>query len=63
MKNSNIGKKVTFTPHSVDINDMQTNFRVATGEVNHQSRLYKFFEFVEPDSSLLLTHDDESSRI
>jgi hypothetical protein len=42
---------------------MQTNSRVATGEVNHQSRLYTFSEFIEPDSSLLLTHADESSRI
>jgi hypothetical protein len=42
---------------------MQTNSRVATGEVNHQSRLYTFSEFIEPDSALLLTHADESSRI
>jgi hypothetical protein len=42
---------------------MQTNSRVATSEVNHQSRLYTFSEFIEPDSSLLLTHADESSRI
>jgi hypothetical protein len=37
--------------------------RVATGEVNNQSRLYTFSEFIEPDSSLLLTRADESSRI
>jgi hypothetical protein len=42
---------------------MQTNSRVATGEVNHQSRLYTFSEFIEPDFALLLTHADESSRI
>jgi hypothetical protein len=42
---------------------MKTNSRVATGEVNHQSRLYTFSEFIEPDSSLLLTHADESSMI
>jgi transposase InsO family protein len=42
---------------------MQTNSRVATGEVNHQSRLYTFYEFIEPDYALLLTHVDESSRI
>jgi hypothetical protein len=47
----------------VDIYEMQTNFRVVTGEVNHQSRLYTFFEFIEPDYALLLTHVDESSRI
>jgi hypothetical protein len=42
---------------------MKTNSRVATGEVNHQSRLNTFYEFIEPDSTLLLTHADESSRI
>ena len=63
MKNYGIGKKFIFTPNAVDIYDMQTNSRVATGEVNHQSRLYTFSEFIEPDSALLLTHADESSRI
>jgi hypothetical protein len=42
---------------------MQTNSKVSTGEVNHQSRLYTFSEFNEPNSSLCLTHADESSRI
>jgi hypothetical protein len=63
MTNSGTGKKVIFTPNVMDIYDMQTNSRVATGEVNHQSRLYTFSEFIEPNSSLLLTHADESSRI
>jgi hypothetical protein len=63
MTNSGTGKKVVFTPNSMDIYDMQTNSRVSTGEVNHQSRLYTFSEFIEPDSALLLTHADESSRI
>jgi hypothetical protein len=63
MTNSGTRKKVIFTPNSVDIYDMQTNSKVATGEVNHQSRLYTFSKFIEPDSALLLTHDDESSRI
>jgi hypothetical protein len=40
-----------------------TTCKVATGEVNHQSRLYTFSEFIELDSSLMLTHADESSRI
>jgi hypothetical protein len=61
--NSSNGKKFIFTPNSMDIYDMKTNSRVATGEVNHQSRLYTFSEFIEPDSALLLTHADESSRI
>jgi hypothetical protein len=56
-------KKVIFTPNAVDIYDMQTNSMVSTSEVNHQSRLYTFSEFIETDFSLLLTHADESSRI
>ena len=63
MTNSDTEKRVIFTTDAVDIYDMQTNSRVATGEVNHQSRLYTFSEFIEPDSALLLTHADESSRI
>jgi hypothetical protein len=63
MTNSITEKKVISTTNSVDIYDMQTNFRVATGEVNHQSRLYTFSEFIEPNSTLLLTHADESSRM
>jgi hypothetical protein len=54
---------VIFTLDVVDIYDMQTNSRVATGELNHQSRLYTFSEFIEPNSALLLTHAHESSRI
>ena len=63
MINSGTGKRVIFTPDAVDIYDMQTNSKVSTGEVNHQSKLYTFFEFIELDSALLLTHADESSRI
>jgi hypothetical protein len=63
MTNSDTRKKVIFTPNAVDIYDMQTNSRVASGEVNHQSRLYTFSEFIELDFSLLLIHADERSRI
>jgi hypothetical protein len=63
MMNSSTGKKVIFTPNFMDIYDMKTNSKVATSEVNNPSRLYKFFEFIEPNSTLLLTHADESSRI
>jgi hypothetical protein len=63
MTNSGTEKRVIFTPDAMDIYDMQTNSRVATGEVNHQSRLYTFSEFIEPDSALLVTHADEISRI
>ena len=34
MTNSDTGNKFIFTPNSVDIYDMKTNSRVATGEVN-----------------------------
>jgi hypothetical protein len=63
MMNFGTGKKVVFTPNALEIYNMKTNSRVATGEVNHQSRLYTFSEFIEPNSALLLTHVDESSRI
>jgi hypothetical protein len=63
MTNSGTRKKFIFTQNSMDIYDMKTNSRVATGEVNHQSRLYTFSKFIEPDSALLLTHVDDSSMI
>jgi hypothetical protein len=63
MTNSGTEKRVIFTLNAMDIYDMQTNSRVDIGEVNHQSRLYTFSEFIEPDSALLLTHVDYSSRI
>jgi hypothetical protein len=47
MKNSGTEKKVVFTPYSMEIYDMQTNSRVGTSEVNHQSRLYTFYEFID----------------
>jgi hypothetical protein len=31
----------------MDIYDMKTNSKVVTGELNHQSKLYTFFEFIE----------------
>jgi hypothetical protein len=61
--NSDNRNKFIFTPNSMDIYNMQTNSRVATDEVNQYSRLYTFSEFIEPNSALLLTHVDESSRI
>jgi hypothetical protein len=61
--NFDTGKKFIFTPNAVEIYDMKTHSMVSTGEVNHQSRLYTFSEIIEPDSALLFTHADESSRI
>jgi hypothetical protein len=63
MMNVGTRNKFIFTPNAVEIYDMQTNSNVSTGEVNHQSRLYTFSEFIKPDYALLLTHADESSRI
>jgi hypothetical protein len=63
MTNSSTKKRFIFTPDAVDIYDMQTNSRVSTGEVNHQSRLYTFSECIEPDFAPLLTHANESNGI
>jgi hypothetical protein len=63
MTNFGTGKRFIFRPNAMDIYDMQTNSKVPTSEVNHQSRLYTFSKFIEPDFALLLTHVDESSRI
>jgi hypothetical protein len=63
MKNKIIEKKLVFTLEAVDIYDTKMNSKVSTCEVNHQSRHYTFFEFIEPDFALLLTHVDERSRI
>jgi hypothetical protein len=57
------GKNLKFTTNFVSIFDMQSNSKVVVGEVNHQSRLYTFSMFIEPDSSVLLTHVDDSSRL
>jgi hypothetical protein len=62
MTNFFIGNKFIFTPNFVDIYHMQTHCRVSISEVNHQSRLYTFSEFIELDYALLLTHVNESSR-
>jgi hypothetical protein len=63
MKNSVTGNRFIFTPDALDIYGMQTNSNVSTDEVNHQSRLYTFSKFIEPDFALLVTHADEGSRI
>jgi hypothetical protein len=63
MTNSITGNKFIFTQNDVDIYDMQTNSKVSISEVNHHSILYTFFEFIEPDFTLLLTHVDKISSI
>jgi hypothetical protein len=47
MKNYRTENKFIFTPNTVDIYDMQTNSIVSTSEINHQSILYTFFEFID----------------
>jgi hypothetical protein len=42
---------------------MYDNSIIEIGEVDHKSRLYKFTNFVDHDSSLLLTHVDDNSRV
>jgi hypothetical protein len=60
---SQIGKKVEFTLDSAYLLDMHDNSIIAIGEVDHKSRLYKFTKFVDYESSLLLTHVDDNSRV
>jgi hypothetical protein len=60
---SDTGKRVIFIPDTMNIYDMKINSRVAICEVNHNSKLYTFFEFIELDSALLLTHASERIRI
>lgn len=52
-----------FTPNAVNIYDLHSSSKIATGEVNNEARLYTFFEFIESESSLLFTHADDSSRL
>jgi hypothetical protein len=63
MKKFDTRKRVVFTHDVVVIYEIQTNSKVATGEVNHESRLYTFSKFIKTNFALLLTHADESSRI
>jgi hypothetical protein len=52
------GKKVEFTSNSVSVIDMHDNSVIAIGEVDHKSRLYKFTNFSDDDSSILLTRKE-----
>jgi hypothetical protein len=36
---------------------------IVVGEVNHKSRLHKFTKFTNYESSLLLTHGNDNSRV
>jgi hypothetical protein len=54
------GKKVEFTLDLVSVIDMHENSINAIGEVDHNSRLYKFSKFSDNDSSILLTHTEST---
>jgi hypothetical protein len=41
---------------------MHDNSIIATGEVDHKSRLYIFTKFSDDDSSILLTHNKSTSH-
>ena len=58
-----LGKKVDFTPDSMSIFDMHDNSKIIIREVNHKSWLCTFSNFIEPDSSVLITHVYDSSRL
>eukprot|EP00253_Pinus_taeda_P005570 PITA_05570 len=60
---SGTGKRVEFTPDAVNKYDLHSSSKIATGEVNNGARLYTFSEFIESESSLLLTHANDSSRL
>jgi hypothetical protein len=53
-----IGKNVEFTSDSFFVLDMHDNSIIAIGKVDDKSRLYKFTNFTNYDSSLLLTHKE-----
>jgi hypothetical protein len=54
------GKKVEFTSNSISIIDMHDNSIIAIGEVDHNSKLYKFIKFSNDDSSILLKHKESN---
>jgi hypothetical protein len=52
------GKKVEFTSDSISVIDIHDNSSIAIGEVDHKSTLYKFTNFSDDDSYILLTHKE-----
>ena len=54
----------SLTLDSMVISKIKDGSTIDVGEVDHHSRLYSFSHFVaRPDSSLLLMHANEESRI
>ena len=60
---SSTGKRVEFTPDVVNIYGLHSSSKIATDEVNNGVRLYTFSEFIKFESSILLTHIDDSNRL
>jgi len=60
---SSTEKRVEFNPDAMNIYDLHSSSKIATDEVNNGARLYTFSEFIEYESSLLLTHADDSSTL
>ncbi len=59
-----LGKKVEFTPNSVEIHELHNDSTVAVGRENHQSRLYMFSHFVlDPPLTISLTHSNDVIRL
>jgi hypothetical protein len=56
-------KRVESTSDLVIVLDMHDSSIIAVVGLDHKSWLYKFTKFIDYDSSLLLTHDNESSRV
>jgi hypothetical protein len=54
------GKRVEFTLDSVSVIDIHDNSIIAIGEVDQNSRLYKFTKFSNDDSYFLLTHKEST---
>ena len=57
-------KRVTFTPKTVEIDEISTNKVVDLGFVDHQERMYNFSHFLPySKGNALLTHANESRNM
>jgi hypothetical protein len=65
-QNTQTGKKVEFWPNTWVIKDLNNQFSaVATGFVDHNSKLYKIDKFYasSPDSHAFIAHIDNVSKL
>lgn len=64
MTHTSTSRRVEFTPDSISIFDIEDNSKIVVGKANHQSHVYTFTDFVaKSDSTLLLTHANDESRV